>query len=115
MALSPLQLTTPLGPDKLLIQKFQAEERISGLFHYSLEMVSTDNALDFTQIVGKAVTVSTALVTGETEYFNGIVGRFIQAGKNARFTTYRAEVHPWLWLLTMNSDCRIFQNKTAPD
>ena len=74
MALSPLQLTTPLGDGKLLLQTFQAEERISGLFHYSLEMVSTDNALDFTQIVGKAVTVSTALVTGETEYFNGIVG-----------------------------------------
>jgi type VI secretion system secreted protein VgrG len=115
MALSPLQLTTPLGDGKLLLQTFQAEERISGLFHYSLEMVSTDNALDFTQIVGKAVTVSTALVTGEIEYFNGIVGRFIQAGQNARFTTYRAEVHPWFWLLTMNSDCRIFQNKTAPD
>jgi type VI secretion system secreted protein VgrG len=115
MALSPLQLTTPLGDGKLLLQTFQAEERISGLFHYSLEMVSTDNALDFTQIVGKAVTVSTALVTGEIEYFNGIVGRFMQAGQNARFTTYRAEVHPWFWLLTMNSDCRIFQNKTAPD
>jgi type VI secretion system secreted protein VgrG len=115
MALSPLQLTTPLGDGKLLLQTFQAEERISGLFHYSLEMVSTDDSLDFTKIVGKSVTVSTALVTGETEYFNGIVGRFIQAGKNARFTTYRADVHPWFWLLTMNSDCRIFQNKTAPD
>jgi type VI secretion system secreted protein VgrG len=112
---SPLLLTTPLGDGKLLLQTFQGEERISSLFHYSLEMVSADNALDFSQIVGKAITVSTNLVSGETEYFNGIVGRFIQSGKNARFTTYRAEVHPWLWLLTMNSDCRIFQNKTAPD
>jgi type VI secretion system secreted protein VgrG len=108
-------LTTPLGDGKLLIQTFQAEERMSSLFHYSLEMVSTDNAIDFTQIVGKSVTVSTKLETGETEYFNGIVGRFVQAGRNQRYTTYRAEVHPWLWLLTMNSDCRIFQNKTAPD
>ena len=115
MAQSPLQLTTPLGDGKLLLQTFQAEERISSLFHYSLEMVSTDDSLDFTKIVGKSITVTTALVTGEKEYFNGIVGRFIQAGKNARFTTYRADVHPWLWLLTMNSDCRIFQNKTAPD
>ena len=111
---SPLVLTSPFG-DKLLLQTFQGEERISSLFHYSLEMVSVDNALDFSKIVGKAITVATTLVTGETEYFNGIVGRFIQAGKNARFTTYRAEVHPWFWLLTMNSDCKIFQNKTAPD
>jgi type VI secretion system secreted protein VgrG len=114
-ATTPLLLTTPLGTDKLLLQTFQGEERMSSLFHYSLGMVSTDNALDFTQIVGKSVTVSTSLVTGETEYFNGIVGRFIQAGQDARYTTYRADVHPWLWLLTMNSDCRIYQNKTAPD
>jgi type VI secretion system secreted protein VgrG len=112
---SALTLTTPLGGGKLLLKSFQAEERISSLFHYSLEMVSTDNSLDFTQIVGKAVTVAMTLTGGDTEYFNGVVGRFIQAGKNARFTTYRADVHPWFWLLTMNSDCRIFQNKTAPD
>jgi type VI secretion system secreted protein VgrG len=110
-----LTLTTPLGKDKLLISAFQAEERLSDLFHYSLEMVSTDNALDFTKIVGKAVTVGVNLAQGGTEYFNGIVGRFVQAGKDRRFTTYRAEVYPWFWLLTMNSDCRIFQNKTAPD
>jgi len=110
-----LELTTPLGKDKLLMQTFQAEERLSGLFHYSLEMISKDDSLDFTKIVGKAVTVSYKIQNGPQEYFNGIVGRFVQAGKNARYTTYRADVHPWLWLLTMNSDCRIFQNKTAPD
>jgi type VI secretion system secreted protein VgrG len=114
-ATNPLLLTTPLGKDKLILQTFQADERISSLFHYSVEMMSTDNSLDFTKIVGKAITVTHTLQGGEKEYFHGIVGRFIQAGKDRRFTTYRADVHPWLWLLTMNSDCRIFQNKTAPD
>ena len=28
---------------------------------------------------------------------------------------YRAEVVPWLWFLTRTSDCRIFQQKTAPE
>jgi type VI secretion system secreted protein VgrG len=108
-----LAVTTPLGKDKLIVKTMQAEERISGLFHYSLEMVSKDDSLDFTKIVGKAVTVSYTMDSGDTQYFNGIVGRFIQAGKNQRVTTYRADIHPWLWLLTMNSDCRIFQNKSA--
>jgi type VI secretion system secreted protein VgrG len=27
---------------------------------------------------------------------------------------YRAYLVPWLWMLTQTSDCRIFQNKTAP-
>ena len=43
------------------------------------------------------------------------MGRFAQAGKSERFTTYYADVHPWLWLLTMKSDSRIFQNKSTPD
>jgi type VI secretion system secreted protein VgrG len=108
-----LTLTTPLGKDKLTLRSIQAEERMSGLFHYALEMVSKDDSLDFTKIVGKAVTVSLTMASGDIQYFNGIVGRFIQAGKNQLVTTYRADVHPWLWLLTMNSDCRIFQNKSA--
>jgi type VI secretion system secreted protein VgrG len=112
---NPLLLTTPFGKDKVVLQTFQADERISSLFHYSVEMISLDNALDFTKIVGKSITVTHTLQSGEKEYFNGIVGRFVQAGKHSRHTTYRADVHPWLWLLTMNSDCRIFQNKSVPD
>ena len=36
-------------------------------------------------------------------------------GKSARFTSYSATLYPWLWLMTMNSDCQIFQNMTVPD
>jgi type VI secretion system secreted protein VgrG len=112
---NPWLLTTPLGKDKLVLQTLQVEERISSLFHYTLEMVSKDKSLDFTKIVGKAISVSTKLEHGETVYFNGIVGRFTQGSKDQRFTVYRADVYPWFWLLTMNSDCRIFQNKSAPE
>ncbi|MEA2563417.1 MAG: Phage tail baseplate hub [Acidobacteriota bacterium] len=35
-----------------------------------------------------------------------------EAGSDARFTTYFAEIHGWLWLLTMSADCRIYQNRT---
>src|SRR5215475_2496750 len=112
---SPILLTTPLGADKFLLTHFQGEERISKPFHFSLELISQDNAVDFTQIVGKSVTLTFALAGGDKQYINGIVGRFVQSGGDARFTRYQAEVYPWLWLLQLNSDCRIFQNMTAPD
>jgi type VI secretion system secreted protein VgrG len=111
----PFQVTTPFGADKLTIRTIQGEERISGLFQYTLEMVSTDKSLDFKKIVGKGVTVTMELVDGSRAYLHGIVGRFVQAGTDARVTTYYADLHPQLWLLTLRSDCRIFQNKTAPD
>ena len=111
----PFVVTTPFGDGKLLIRTIQGEERLSGLFQYTLEMVSTDNSLDFTQIVGKGVTVTMTLVDGSSAYLHGIVGRFVQAGTDVRITTYYADLHPQLWLLTLSSNCKIFQNKTAPD
>jgi type VI secretion system secreted protein VgrG len=110
-----VSITTPLGKDKLLLRSFHGEERISGLFHFSLDMQSEEKSLDFAQVVGKGATVKAELADGTFRYIHGIVGRFVQAGADARFTTYYAELHPWLWLLTMSVDCRIYQNMTVPD
>ncbi|MDQ1473044.1 MAG: type secretion system secreted protein VgrG, partial [Bryobacterales bacterium] len=111
----PMQIITPLGPDKLFVRSVEGEERISSLFFYRVEFYSEDPALDFTRIVGKSVTLQIPLASGNSEYVNGIAGRFGQSGRDKRFTTYVAEIRPSLWTLTMNADCRIFQNMTAPD
>lgn len=107
-------ISTPLGADKLLLRAFHGEERVSGLFRISMEMQSEESSLDFTQIVGKGATITVDLEDGSQRYFHGIVGRFAQGGADGRFTTYRAELFPWLWLLTFTADCRIFQEKTVP-
>src|SRR5215813_8817591 len=109
-----LSVSTPLGPDKLLLRAFNGEERISEPFLFNLEMVSEDNALDFSSIVGKAVTVTVGLGGGTNRYLNGVVTRFVQAGSHSRFTTYFADIRPWFWLLTLTADSKIFQNQTTP-
>ncbi len=48
-------------------------------------------------------------------YLNGVISRFAQQATEERFTSYSAEMVPWLWFLTRNADCRIFQNKSIPD
>jgi type VI secretion system secreted protein VgrG len=110
-----LELTTPFGPGKLEIVSMHGEEKVSGLFHYTLELSSAESALDFSTIVGKPVTIAIVGQDGSKDYVSGIVGRFSQTGFDPRQTNYYADVYPWLWLLTMNSDCQIFQNKTAPE
>jgi len=109
-----LKVSTPLGPNKLLLRSLHGEDLLSGLFQFTLEMVSEDNALDFQAVVGKSVTATLSTSDNTEHHFNGIVGRFAQEDTNARLTTYYAEIHPWLWLLTKTSDCRIFQNQTVP-
>ncbi|HEX6288756.1 MAG TPA: type VI secretion system tip protein TssI/VgrG [Herpetosiphonaceae bacterium] len=112
---SYLSVTTPLGKDTLLLRTMHGAETISGLFHYTLEMISEDKNLSFDTIVGKSATVSIGMANDSTRYINGIVGRFYQAGSDGLFTTYYADLYPWLWLLTLTSDCRIFQAKSAPE
>jgi type VI secretion system secreted protein VgrG len=109
----PTQITTPFKPNSLLVRSYSGEEAISELFHYELELYSENASLDATKIVGQAVTLQIPLSNGSFQYVNGIVGRFTQAGMDNRFVTYLAELHPWLWMLTMSADCRIFQNMTS--
>jgi type VI secretion system secreted protein VgrG len=111
----PITVSTPLGADKLVVRRFHGEERVSGLFRYSLELVSDDNALAFDSIVGQGVTVAIDLGDGSSRYFHGLCSRFAQSGTTARGTVYYADLHPWLWVLTLAQDCRIWQNQTVPE
>jgi type VI secretion system secreted protein VgrG len=111
-----LAVKTPLGDDALVLSAFDGHEEISRLFGYQLELISDNNAVSATQIVGKNVTFSVAMADDSPRYFNGIVRRFVAGDEDLKGRrNYRAEVVPWLWFLTCTSDCRIFQSKSAPD
>ncbi|HEX4955295.1 MAG TPA: type VI secretion system tip protein TssI/VgrG [Thermoanaerobaculia bacterium] len=109
------KITTPLGKDKLLLTSFSGVEGISTLFHFDLELESEDPALDFKTIVGKGATVAITLADDSTRYLHGIVTRFVAQGGGPVLYRYRAELSPWLWLMTQSVDCRIFQEKSVPD
>lgn len=112
-----LELTTPLGKDKLLLESLDGEERILGLFRFNLELLSEAKDIDFADIVGKAVTVKLRKAGGE-RVIHGVVCDFEQGGiereAEVDYYRYRATVVPWLWNLTQAADCRIFQDKTVP-
>ncbi len=109
-----LKVKSPLGENDLLLRSFHGEDRISGLFHYQLELVSEKPDLDLAAVVGQPMTVSIGHEGGE-QFLNGVCSRFVQAGTNQRFTTYYAELRPWLWLLTLGTDSRIYQEKKVPE
>src|SRR5580704_14119160 len=110
-----LAVSTPLGADAFLLVRFHGEERLSGLFRFDLELAASDRSVDFKALLGKGVTVTLRLPDSKTRCFHGLVGRLVQAGRADKKTTYRAELYPWLWLLTKTRDHLIFQNMTAPE
>ena len=110
-----IAIETPLGKDALLLRSFSAHEEISRLFEIDLDLLSEDRAINFDDIIGQNVTIRVNLPVGGTRYWNGYISRFVQGVSTSRqFTQYRATMVPWLWFLTLTSDCRIFQEKTVP-
>jgi type VI secretion system secreted protein VgrG len=111
-----LDLETPLGADKLLLQAFHGTEAISELFVFRLECYSDDLSIDPEKILGKNVTFGVTLSDNKSKrHFNGFVSRFSQLPGQQGYALYHAEVVPWLWFLTLTADCRIFQDKKVPE
>src|SRR5579884_2814120 len=110
-----IAIQTPLGDNVLLLNRLAGIEGISRLFSYQAELLSENASISFNDIVGKRVTVTIQLPSGEQRFINAFVSRFTQTGKDNRFTHYQAELVPWLWFLTRNANCRIFQHKSAKE
>ncbi|WP_434602279.1 type VI secretion system tip protein VgrG [Pseudomonas sp. Z4-7] len=108
------KITSPLGPEVLLLKDMGGGEELGRLFNYELQLHSLDNAIDLNQVLGKPMCVSVQLDGGGERHFHGIVARFSQNIDQGQFASYQATLRPWLWLLTRTSDCRIFQNLTVP-
>ncbi|WP_440811554.1 type VI secretion system Vgr family protein [Pseudomonas syringae] len=108
------QVTSPLGPDVLLLKEMSGGDELGRLFSYDLQLTSVDGALDLNQLLGKPMSLSVQLAGGAQRYFHGIVARCSQNVTRDQFASYQVTLRPWLWLLTRTSDCRIFQNLTIP-
>ena len=110
-----LGIKTELGPDALLLKSFSLQEQLGRLFQIETELLSEKLDLSFDALVGTKATIRLATPSGDTRFFHGYISRFVQTGNDGSFATYRATLVPWLWFLTRSADCRIFQNKKAPE
>jgi type VI secretion system secreted protein VgrG len=108
-----VSVTTPLGKDKLLFRALAGEEALSEPFRFELDLAASEGAIAFDDIVGQPATVAFELSSGGTRYLNGVVARFAQVGSDQRFTHYRAVLRPWLWQLSQQRGCKIFQQQTV--
>jgi len=112
-----LQVTTPLGKDKLLLAAFSGSEGISTPFRFDLTLCATpDTAVDAAKLIAQPMTVAIANADGDhARYINGVVSTFAQTGSDSTFVWYRAQIVPVLALLTRRADIRIFQQKSVTD
>jgi type VI secretion system secreted protein VgrG len=108
-------VTTALGPDVLLFKRMSGSEQLGRLSEYRVELLSTRHDLKIADVLGKPMGIHLDLPNGMVRHFHGIVTRFACTGWEGSLSLYEATVHPWLWLLTRSSNCRIFQEKSVVD
>src|SRR5580698_1434182 len=112
----PLKITTPLGPDILLVTGLKAYEEISQLFEFEADLIADlKTEVKFDGIIGQTVTVEMRLLDGDKRYFNGIVNRFSQLARDENFLHFHARIVPKPWVLTKLVRSRIFQHVPIPD
>jgi type VI secretion system secreted protein VgrG len=111
-----MTVTTPLGPDVLLLVGFSGHEAISQPFTFELDLAAEDQSLvDFEKLLGRKITVNLTLPEGQKRHFSGICTSLTQGMRGIDHTAFQMEISPYLWLLTRRVRSRIFQNSPVPE
>ena len=117
------RLTTPLGPDVLLLRRIRGTEGISELFDIGLEALAENEAnVAFDQVLGQLVTVSVHSPDGSPiRFFNGLCIELEEGSRetleaaNKTFTAFRLRIAPKVWVLSLVHRSRVFQEKSVKE
>lgn len=103
-----------LGKDTFVLTALSGSEYISGLFEFELELYSDNHQILPQDVIGKPLTVT--LEGEQARYFSGYASSLSRAEVGPHdHRLYRVVMVPWLWFLSKNQNCRIFQEKNTKD
>ena len=109
------QLQTPLGKDVLVLASFVAAEGLSELFEVNVETLSEKENINFDDAIGRACTIKQITYDNKIRYYNGILTATRRTGNTGELFHYDLTLRPWLWLLGLKADCRIFLKKDVKE
>lgn len=109
-------LYSPLGEDVISLRSLHATEQLGRMFTLEIEIDSERDDIKADDLIGQSICIEAELPTGGERYFHGFVNHFSHAPRaGRRYLRYSLTAVPWMWMLTRQTDCRIFQNKSVPD
>ena len=110
-----MAITTALGSDALLLENFTYSEDIGRPFELVANVTcEKPKSLKIQDTIGRPATVRLRRKDKKDRFFNGVVSRISENARVKERPSFEVTIVPKLWLLTKNSDCRIFQRKSVP-
>ena len=116
-----MSIETAKGGDTLLLVGMRGSEALGRLFQFEVDVFSEGGEpIKAKDMLGTNVTLRLLAGKEGTRFFNGFVSKFTLTGvdrtqNDSLNYSYRLALVPWLWFLSRNATCRIFQDKTVPE
>jgi type VI secretion system secreted protein VgrG len=108
------RLRNPLLPeDQLFFKSLKGREALSGLHGYRLEALSPDPNLPIRDLLGQSVCVEIGLPLLQKRYIHQHITHIALGEEEGQYLRYTAELRPWLWFLTQNSNWKVFQRQST--
>jgi len=127
-----LRLSSPalpqyLGRDALTPVRLSGVDALNQLFTYHIDLKSHEASLpeiganiDLNTLAGRDATVSIELdgcgiaqLGGGERQISALITEAAYLRPEGRHHLYRLTLRPWLWLATLTSDCKIFQDQSV--
>ncbi|MGI9282806.1 MAG: type VI secretion system Vgr family protein [Endozoicomonas sp.] len=112
-----ITIDTSLGNDAFIVQKLKGVELLSGLFDFTINMLSENLEITSEKILGQPVTLSLHNGSSDTpRFFHGhITGFTAHDLVDGNKRNYEARLAPALWFTTLGGQNRIYENMSFSD
>ena len=95
----------------LIVERWAGHERLSGDFHWTVDVLSTHADLPFDRWLGKPARLHSRLADGTSMARSGLVREAACLGGDGGLARYRLALAPWTWLLSRGRHSRVFQDR----
>jgi len=111
-----MAIATSLPKDTVLLESFTYTEDFGKPFRLTATVTAArPGALHIEETIGKSATLRIRLKDGKDRYLNGIIAKVVQDACIRDKPSFDLTIVPKFWLLSRNSDCRIFQRMSVPE
>ncbi|MEA1917624.1 MAG: type VI secretion system tip protein TssI/VgrG [Campylobacterota bacterium] len=106
---------TPSFPQyNFQVISFNGHEEIGELYEYDIDLISSNEEIDFDEMLTTEVSLQLHNPDGEDRYIHGVLEFFEAHQKIDENTIYKARLVPKLWQLSQTKFQQIFLNKNIP-
>lgn len=101
-----IQIDTAM-PGAFVVERFRGREAVNESFRFEIDVLSNEDFLDLTPLLGSAARLRLSTANGE-RCWNGYVTHAAYADSDGEITRYRITLESWLALLQLRRNCLYF-------